>query len=226
MGGFIMASIISAGTTSGTALNMTADTSGALQLATGASATTAVTIDTSQNTTFAKSIILNGSTSGTVTVAAPAVSGTNTLTLPALTGTVQIGGPAFSAYKSSGNQSITSGTFTKVTYDVENFDTNNNFASSRFTPTVAGYYQINAGLSVETSSTITRVLITIYKNGAEYTRGTDILAGNAVFVGDVIYFNGTTDYIEIYVYATGTGLVVRAQPFNMTYFSGCFLRSA
>jgi hypothetical protein len=44
-----MASIISAGTTSGTALNMTGDTSGQLQLATGASATTAVTIDTSQN---------------------------------------------------------------------------------------------------------------------------------------------------------------------------------
>jgi hypothetical protein len=44
-----MASIISAGTTSGTALNMTADTSGQLQLATGSSATTAVTIDTSQN---------------------------------------------------------------------------------------------------------------------------------------------------------------------------------
>jgi len=46
-----MASIISAGTTSGTALNMTADTSGQLQLATGASATTAVTIDTSQKVT-------------------------------------------------------------------------------------------------------------------------------------------------------------------------------
>jgi hypothetical protein len=44
-----MASIISSGTTSGTALNMTADTSGQLQLATGASATTALTIDTSQN---------------------------------------------------------------------------------------------------------------------------------------------------------------------------------
>jgi len=44
-----MASIISAGTTSGTALNMTADTSGQLQLATGASPTTALTIDTSQN---------------------------------------------------------------------------------------------------------------------------------------------------------------------------------
>jgi hypothetical protein len=43
-----MASIISAGTTSGTALNMAGDTSGVLQLATNGS-TTAVTINTSQN---------------------------------------------------------------------------------------------------------------------------------------------------------------------------------
>jgi hypothetical protein len=46
-----MASIISAGTTSGTALNMAGDTSGQLQLATNGS-TTALTIDTSQNITF------------------------------------------------------------------------------------------------------------------------------------------------------------------------------
>ena len=44
-----MASIISASTTSGTALNMSADTTGVLQLATGATPTTAVTVDTSQN---------------------------------------------------------------------------------------------------------------------------------------------------------------------------------
>ena len=50
-----MASIISAGTTSGTALNMAGDTSGILELATNGS-TTAITIDTSQNATFAKAI--------------------------------------------------------------------------------------------------------------------------------------------------------------------------
>jgi hypothetical protein len=43
-----MASIISAGTTSGTALNMAGDTSGVLELATNGS-TTAITVDTSQN---------------------------------------------------------------------------------------------------------------------------------------------------------------------------------
>jgi len=34
------------------------------------------------------SIVVSGDTSGTITIAAPAVSGTNTLTLPAATGTV------------------------------------------------------------------------------------------------------------------------------------------
>lgn len=46
-----MASIISAGTTSGTALNMSGDTSGTLVLQT--SGATALTIDASQNATFA-----------------------------------------------------------------------------------------------------------------------------------------------------------------------------
>ena len=46
-----MASIISAGTTSGTALNMAGDTSGVLQLATNGS-TTALTIDASQRAAF------------------------------------------------------------------------------------------------------------------------------------------------------------------------------
>jgi len=44
-----MASIISASTTSATALNLSGDTTGILQLSTGATPTTAVTIDASQN---------------------------------------------------------------------------------------------------------------------------------------------------------------------------------
>jgi len=55
-----MASIISAGTTSGTALNMSADTTGVLQLATGATPTTAVTIDTSQNVGIGTASPLSG----------------------------------------------------------------------------------------------------------------------------------------------------------------------
>jgi hypothetical protein len=56
-----MASIISAGTTSGTALNMAGDTSGVLQLATNGS-TTAVTVNASQNVFMGNSGLISGTT--------------------------------------------------------------------------------------------------------------------------------------------------------------------
>jgi len=59
-----MASIISAGTTSGTALNLSGDTTGILQLATNGT-TTAMTIDASQKVTFANPIQGGSITSGT-----------------------------------------------------------------------------------------------------------------------------------------------------------------
>jgi len=79
-----MTTTINASTSSG--LVNTADTSGVLALQTAG--TTAVTIDASQNVTIAKPVVLSGSTSGAITLAAPAVAGTNTITLPASTGTV------------------------------------------------------------------------------------------------------------------------------------------
>jgi hypothetical protein len=68
-----MASIISAGTTSGTALNMSGDTSGVLQLATNGT-TTAITIGTDQKVTFANPIQGGSITSGT---AVASTSGTS-----------------------------------------------------------------------------------------------------------------------------------------------------
>ena len=62
----------------------------------------------------------------------------------------------FAAKKNSDVQTLSSATLTKVTFDTELFDTNNNFASSRFTPTIAGQYffyadfiffSINSGIS-------------------------------------------------------------------------------
>jgi hypothetical protein len=70
-----MASIISAGTTSGTALNMAGDTSGVLQLATNGS-TTAITVDTSQNVGIGNSSpILYGINSSSRVISVTASSG-------------------------------------------------------------------------------------------------------------------------------------------------------
>jgi len=58
-----MASILSAGTSSGTALNLSGDTSGILQLASN-NGTTAVTIDTAQKATFVNDASISGLTVG------------------------------------------------------------------------------------------------------------------------------------------------------------------
>jgi hypothetical protein len=174
-------------------------------------------------------LILNGSTSGSVTLSSPAVSGTTTLTLPTTSGTVMVNGPAFSAY-SNASLSISSATFTKVRSNVEEFDTNSNYDNAtnyRFTPTVAGYYQINGQVSYEGSGTITRYLICIYKNGTEFKRGVDSTSnGFAATISSLIYFNGSTDYVELYGYATGTTLVFTTNGTFNSWFSGCMVRSA
>lgn len=62
--------------------------------------------------------------------------------------------PAFSAYQSVA-QTLASTTITKITFTTEEFDTNSCYdtSTSRFTPTVAGYYQINGSLNANAHST-------------------------------------------------------------------------
>jgi len=146
-----------------------------------------------------------------------------TVTFPATTGTAMVSGnmPAFSAYNTS-NQSVADSTYTKTTLGTEEFDTNNNFASGRFTPTVAGYYQINGSIYTGTSS-ITRAIAYLYKNGSPYKRGTDLTVGNSVNVSAVVYLNGSTDYVELWGYVTATTPLF----YNTdTWFNGCLIRTA
>ena len=130
-------------------------------------------------------------------------------------------GPAFSAYNTS-NQSVTDSTYTKVTLGTEEFDTNNNFASGTFTPTVAGYYQINGSIYTGTSA-ITRAIAYLYKNGTGFKRGTDRTVGNSVNVCAIVYLNGSTDYVELFGYVTATTPLFYGTD---TWFNGCLIRTA
>ena len=177
------------------------------------------------------SIVISGDTSGAITLAAPAVSGTNTATLPAAAGTVMVSGnqPAFSAYLSSG-QSLTTSTNTKILFDVENFDTNNNFASSRFTPTVAGYYQISLNVQGSSSSYSSVQIFHIFKNGQSYVRSDWRYSSAIIDTGGgnmsaLIYMNGSTDYVEGYAYITASASPVVSGGVT-TQFSGCLVRTA
>jgi hypothetical protein len=156
-----------------------------------------------------------------------------TVTFPATTGTAMVSGnmPAFSAYKSS-NQSVSNGVTTKVTFDVEEFDTNNNFASSRFTPTVAGYYQINANVYLTgTANTQGIIAVYIYVNGANYKQGgvyiNNTTAGTSfgLLVSSLVYMNGTTDFLEIYGLNTQTAPIFSGGS-TQTWFNGVLVRAA
>jgi hypothetical protein len=130
-------------------------------------------------------------------------------------------GPAFRAWASS-QTPITGTVFTKVTLATEDFDTNNNFSSSRFTPTVAGYYQING--SVYNAAGTSFLQAVLYKNGAANSSGTGVGTAYISQSSDIIYLNGTTDYIELYAYSASTTNIDTGQ--NATFMSGCLIRSA
>jgi len=202
------------------------------------------------------SIVVSGDTSGAITIAAPAVAGTNTLTLPANTGTVVStgssavvtqamlstnvagNGPAFSAYISA-QQNVSASTWTKVQLATEEFDTNNNFDNStnyRFTPTVAGYYQINAGLNTAGSSFGSISKMAIYKNGTAYKGNMLNLSGTYLNYGvinlsTVVYLNGSTDYVELWGWTNITSSPAFYQndasaSGQQTYMSGAMVRAA
>ena len=173
------------------------------------------------------SLVLTGDTSGSVTVAVPAVAGTNTATFPAATGTVMVSGnmPAFSAYQSSA-QTTTAATYTKVQFQTEEFDTNNNFDSTtnyRFTPTVAGYYQLTGGINGSGQTTAFQVVL--YKNGSAFKFFANTTAVDAGIYGTaLVYANGSTDYFELYAYS-GTASTLTAAN-TLTYFQGAMVRTS
>ena len=192
---------------------------------------------------------LQGNVSGTgiFTIASPNSNTDRTLTLPDNTGTIltsastitQNNGPAFKAYANVAQTGFSTGVFTKVTFNVEEFDTANCFASSRFTPNVAGYYQINATLWIyQASATLISGFINLWKNGGWYADGSfyrnaggsSTVAEIGTNVATVMYMNGTTDYVEVYswgstVSGTYETITSTGNSQQRVHFSGCLLRT-
>ena len=144
------------------------------------------------------------------------VSGTSTLTLGSTNaGTIALGSgdvqsnflhPAFMVYKGSGtNQTISNDTYTKVEYSVEDLDTSGNFASNRFTPTVAGKYLLFASVACDcSSSNFNAAFIALRKNGSELYESTNQQTNNPanhinMEIQAIVDANGSSDYFEIFV---------------------------
>jgi hypothetical protein len=142
-------------------------------------------------------------------------------------------GPAFSVY-SNASQTVTSATDTKVALNLENFDTNNNFDSTtnyRFTPTVAGYYQISGAIYGGSTSAIYAASAIIFKNGTPVAYGSSTVTSGAQSAQNstviyLVYMNGSTDYLELYGNVTGAGVTSIVGDPALTYMTGFLARIA
>jgi hypothetical protein len=136
----------------------------------------------------------------------------------------------FSVYKSANQTGITDLVDTKVTWDTENFDTNNNFASDKYTVPVTGFYQINCYIRGESANN-TGVALTVYmkKNGA-----TPIANGGSLYptVGSAqtpvsfgvisgLFKLTAGDYLEIFInFDVGSSTATVAGTQQYSSFSG------
>lgn len=165
----------------------------------------------SNSATGTGSMVLSASPTITGAPLAPtAALGTNTTQL-ATTAFVQAAKPYFSASLSA-NQSISNNTATKINLNTELADSNNwydNVTNFRYTPQIAGKQKINGSFAI-TATTITEVDIYIYKNGSLYARQFSVssaVGALSLDIGNIVSFNGTTDYVELWCLAVGTGTI-------------------
>jgi hypothetical protein len=145
-------------------------------------------------------------------------------------GNVAVNGPAFSAYQATTGTALNSSGSVQLNFDTEEFDTNNNFnlTNDRFTPTVAGYYQVTVSTMIPNSSLY--VSSSIYKNGSKVCDG-QAGTGGGTFYGQsiaskLIYMNGTSDYLEAYAIATGSVTTFPSASGVGTYFQASMVRGA
>jgi hypothetical protein len=221
-GAFTASATIPTSALSGT-VNLTSQVSGILPFGnggTGLSSTPANgALDIGNGTGFTRTTLTAGN-GISVTNASGSITVANT----------QNTGPAFMAYGSAG-QSIANGVFTKIAFNTKTtpgFDTNSNYDAAtnyRFTPTVGGYYQINANIFTSASAA-GLAFIAIYKNGSAYVYGNVVPNTNGGYItaNGLVYCNGSTDYIEIYAYQNSGISLTFGSSVSQFQFSGAMIR--
>jgi hypothetical protein len=243
-----MSNIINAdnGVVSGTpGLKYTADSSGILQIQTGTSVT-AITIDTSQNTTLNTTGALTLPVGTTAQRPTPVTGMTRYNTafggLEVYNGTdwsLISNGPTMFVYFTTGGQSLTGGAQTKISFTTENWDTAgafNNTASTvtlnglsvpaySFCPPIAGYYKLTG--MVQLASGGINCSVDFLKNGSfdavNGYRG-ELAAAQGPAGSAIVYLNGTGDYVDMRVYVATT--VATSNQAGANYFQAAFVRGA
>jgi len=119
-------------------------------------------------------------------------------------------------------QSIANATLTKIEYPTEVFDTDNAFASHKFTVPSgkAGKYLFSGGFKMGTTTDATEVRAVIYKNGSGlYNTNNENTHFQSAIVTAVLDLSAT-DYIEIYGYHSCGDTFSTIADSNSNYFMG------
>ena len=183
---------------------------------------------------------INDLAASKLTGALPAISAANLTSIPAaeISGSMDYGyknTPAFLAYTTNNGQNIPNATWTKVTHGNELFDSDNKFASGRFTPTVAGKYVLSGMIEYEQQDQDSATYLEIFKNGSTIAGGRwfnthpDGGAGgaNTSHYLSIVATSDTDDYFELYVYQNSGGRnITNSFGTYSSHFSGYKLAGA
>lgn len=127
----------------------------------------------------------------------------------------------FSVYLTTATNTSAVGLGTKVPFNVEEFDSNNNYDNAtnfRYTAPVAGFYQIN--WQVGRANVANDTFAQLAKNGAALRIAGRTNSGDfSQMTGQSLLQLAANDYLEVYAYGPATALDVSANPM-LTYFSG------
>lgn len=141
-----------------------------------------------------------------------------------------VGKGALFAASGVGSVPLSSNVYGKITnLTNEVYDTNNWYSGSRFTPQVAGWYQISGSLEGTASAGFALAEAHIFKNGAIFGpigTLTYIATGYNSAISSVsclVYLNGSTDYVELYGRVVGSSNPGAAAN---NYFEGFLARAA
>ena len=137
-------------------------------------------------------------------------------------GQVTQANPAFSATSSVDLTITTAYEPTQVAYNTELLDTNGWFASNRFTPQRAGWYQINCGARLFAPGGGTAEAGLLLRKNGNQIAGDGSIGAVTGSASQLVYFNGTTDFVDVAIFSSLTGTVTQAGAY--TYFSGSYVR--
>jgi hypothetical protein len=133
---------------------------------------------------------------------------------------------AFSVDRNGSNQTIAATTTDTLNFTRENFDTASVFdlTTDRFTPTVAGYYYFTALGRIASLGSENEFSLMIYKNGSAVAAARSLASTTdndfSVTASQVVYMNGTTDYVDLRVYnGAGSSKDIDGTD-SRTYFQG------